>query len=132
MAKNSGYIDLGSKPSMGLVSAKEDSAPKIHYPTVFISHKMDDGNALDSLPDGEFEFTAKGEIVSYKEDKKTGTCQCEIEIKAIKPSTTKAKKAVKAEDGLDEALTKISKKKSMAADEAETVDNAEEDAAEGE
>ncbi len=121
-------IDLGQKPvPMAEVGAK--SAPKTSYPTVFISHKV--GSGLESLPDGEFEFSGRGQVVSHKENMKDGTSQTEIEIISIKPSSTKAKKAKAPEDGLDEALTKISSDKS-APDEAEAVDNPAEDTAEGE
>lgn len=109
--KDSGYIDLGQKydPKAATVEA---AGPHVNYPTMFITHKMDkNGNALDSLPDGEFEFTGKGKIVSYKEDKKAGTCSCEIEVTAIKPSTTKEKKAPSSEDGLNSALDKVAAKK---------------------
>lgn len=129
MKNDAGWIDLGQKYDPKEVEA-EVAGPKVNFPTMFITHKMDDsGNALDDLPDGEFEFTAKGNIISYKEDNKARTCQCEIEVTAIKPSTTKAKATKSADQGLDEALTQAEQDK---ADEAEMMDNADEDTAEGE
>lgn len=110
---DNGYIDLGKKYNMGGDMPAMDKKPKetISYPTLFVSHDMKDGSGLNELPDGEFEFTGKARIVSYKENMKDGTCQCEMEVMAIKPSTKKAKKTKSSEDSLDEALTEVAKKK---------------------
>jgi hypothetical protein len=109
---DNGYIDLGKKYNSG-AELSVDKKPKesVSYPTLFVSHDMKDGSGLDELPDGEFEFTGKARIVSYKENMKDGTCQCEIEVMGIKPSTKRAKKAKTSEENLDSALDEVVKKK---------------------
>lgn len=106
-----GFIDLGKTYNPKAEVALKESTPKTSYPTLFVSHDMKDDGGLDQLPDGEFEFVGKGKIVSYKENMKDGTCQCEIEVMAIKPSSKKAKKAATAEDSLDSAFEKTIKAK---------------------
>ncbi len=105
------YIDLGKKYSDMQGKVAEEPKDKTSYPTLFVSHDSGDGSGLDELPDGEFEFTGKGRVVSYKEDMKNGTCSCEIEVMGITPSTKKAKKTKTSEDGLSEALDEVVKKK---------------------
>jgi hypothetical protein len=107
-----GFIDLGKKYG-GKNDTMISDSPKEHvdYPTLFIRHDIGDKSGLDEIPDGEFEFTAKGRLVRYTEDLKNGTCSCEIEVLSIKPSSRKVKKAKSSEDSLDEALTEVARKK---------------------
>ncbi len=105
-------IDLGKKyPSGSEVAAKYSSEDKMSYPTMHITHDIKKDEGLDELPEGEFEFTAKGRVVKYTEDIKNGTCSCEIEVMGISPSTKKAKKSKSSEESLDEALTKVAANK---------------------
>ncbi len=105
-----GYIDLGkSYDTKAEISVPEKN--RVSYPTMYVSHDMKDDSGLDELPDGEFEFTAKGRVISYKEDMKNKTCSCEIEVIGIKPSTKKAKKAKSSEESLDTALDDVIAKK---------------------
>ena len=105
-------IDLGKKMDTGLESAKvKDSAPKVYYPTVHITHDMSgDGSEMDSMPD-EGDAMIHYKIVSYKEDKKDKTCSCELEITSITPSGSKSKPKKSSEDSLDAALNEIVSKK---------------------
>lgn len=130
--KDSGYIDLGQKYDPSEIK-KEETGPKVNYPTMFIRHKMEGkDNPLDSLPDGEFTFQGKGKIVSYKENNKDGTCECEIEVTGIKPDEPKAKAKKDSGDSLDSALDEVAKKKTAKAAPAasEDDDGEDEDAAE--
>lgn len=104
------FIDLGRKFN---AEAKVPDKPKesVSYPTLFISHDTKDGSGLNELPDGEFDFTGRARVISYKEDLKNGTCQCEIEVMGIKPSAKKAKKPKTSEENLDSALDEVVKKK---------------------
>lgn len=103
---NNGMIDLGSKPQE-IGKASTPSEDKTYYPTLRISNV----EGLDDLPDGEFTFTAKGEVVSHSEDLKNGTCSCEIEIHSISPNAKKVKKVKDAGERLDDSLDKIAKHK---------------------
>lgn len=106
-----GFIDLGKTYNPKAEIAVKEQGPKTSYPTLFVSHDIKDDGGLNDLPDGEFEFVGKAKIVSYKENMKDGTCQCEIEVMAIKPSTKKTKKSKTAEDSLDSAFDETIKKK---------------------
>lgn len=69
---------------------------KKYYPSVHIS----DIKGLDKLPDGEFEFTGKGRVVSMTHNKKAGICSCELEILELEAG----EESDTAEDGLEKAL----------------------------
>jgi hypothetical protein len=90
---------------------------KKYYPSIHISNVK----GLEDLPDGEFEFTGKGRVVSMTHNKKAGTCSCEIEVMDLEAG--EVTEEADLEDSLDKALT--DKEESMS-------EYVEEDAAEDE
>lgn len=111
-------IDLGTKSGGGPSPcghpevADKKKEPSVHYPTFYVSGVK----ALHELPD-EFEGTATFKIVSRTESQRSGqpeSYSCEVEVRNISPSvSSKRTKKEDAESGLDKALSKIEKKKTV-------------------
>lgn len=105
------FINLGRSYGDEMkIETSPSPAKRIDYPTLYIRHKSGESD-LDELPDGEFEFVARGRIKRYTEDYEQDSCSCEIEVIAIKPMTKKAKKSRNVEKDLDSAFEEIASKK---------------------
>lgn len=128
-------IDLGTEVSASADPLSTSKKPKTvtvkTYPSLFLK----DIPELDDLPDGEFYFLAKGQVVRHTEENPvSGTaqddgegeggdygkgCSCEISVISMKPVADVAKGVVNPkapEAGLDEALTQIEQDKEDNAD----------------
>ncbi len=108
-------IDLGSSPDdPEEVSEGDTKGPsKTYYPSLYVS----DVDSLDEIPDTgtEFEFTAKGTVVSKTISERDGEkcCSFEIEVQQITPTGSKVSaKQEDASDGLDKAMDDVVEKKS--------------------
>lgn len=117
-------MDLGKTLDSTAIKPMEETKGKKYYPSIHIS----DVKGMDDLPDGEFEFTGKGRVLSMTHNKKNGTCSCEIEIMDLEPGDES-----EPGESLDKTLKKIESKKAMADDSeeaSEPYDNSEEESQE--
>ncbi len=101
-----GFIDLGKKADpMGAISPKPDKAPKIHYPSCYIS----DVEGLD-VEDGD-EVILRGKVTSVTTTSRGGKkgYSCDVEVNSLKVDGESLKAG--SAKGLDDALDDISKEK---------------------
>lgn len=61
---------------------EEPSEKKVCYPEIYVRGKA--AKAISKLPEGEFEFVAKGRVVGWRKPT-DGQPSADIEIMAIKP-----------------------------------------------
>ncbi len=111
-------IDLGKTSGTGSPEVKSPTdSKKPYYPSVYIT----DIDGADDLPTGEFEFHAKGKVVSKSTRESADgkkTTSIEIEVHKITPDVSSIKKVKKeAVDALDETFGAIEKKKQESAEE---------------
>lgn len=97
-------MNLGSKISSKEAPAESAKSDKEFYPSLYINNVK----GMDKLPDGEFSFTGKGRVVSMTNNKKAGTCSCEIEIMDLTPEGKS-----KSTKGLEDSLNEIEESKAV-------------------
>jgi len=113
-------IDLGKEYGKTEMMAKTKAEPKVDYPTLYVS-----GVDKLELPDGEFDFSGRGKVVSKTESTRDGktTCSYEIQVMGIEPEGAAEGKdknetsEVEGDERLDKELTKLSQQKDMSAEE---------------
>jgi hypothetical protein len=127
VVKKQTKMDLGtSLEKTSSPMGEESGKSKKYYPSIHISGVK----GLEDLPDGEFEFTGKGRVVSMTHNKKAGTCSCEIEVMDLEAGD-KAESA-DLEDSLDKVLTDKEESKNSEMEEEDEMDYEDEDSAKGE
>jgi hypothetical protein len=121
---NLGYKEKEFGIEMPSMKKKEDA--KTYFPSIYIRSK----EKID-FPDGEFEFTAKGKQIMYKEKEGEDYCY-EIEVMEIEPEGEAEKEIEKKSmdsmtgdddeigESFDEALDKATEKRPDNAEDVET------------